>query len=74
MPAEMLWQIALTVATAFGGAFFGARLTIARLEERVGYHAVELKRLLEKLSEHEGTINSHSIQLAVLDGTNRPRS
>lgn len=71
MDAEVFWQITITAATALAGSFLGSKITLARLEEKVLHQREEIGRIQKQLDEHEGTITSHSIQLAVLDNSSR---
>lgn len=70
MTQELL-QLMATLAAGLGGGYLGVRVAVARLETRTEHHHEEISAIKTKLDEHEGTLNSHSIQLAVLDTGNR---
>jgi hypothetical protein len=64
---QLVWQFVLMGVCGLVGSFLGAKITVAKLETLVQQHDKELDRLRATVSEHEGTLSSHSIQLAVLD-------
>jgi hypothetical protein len=67
MTQEVFWQVVLLAGSGFVGSLIGSRINIAKLEVRVDNHEKTLQEVKGVLAEHEGTINSHSVQLAVLD-------
>lgn len=52
---------------AIAGSFFGTKLALARLEERLGSQGQHLGRLQDQVNEQGGVLGDHAVRIGVLE-------